>query len=199
MTTYTYDQQPSSQLESKEIVEPTLSYDQQPALESETKEITEATLPYDQQPSSEFDRKKIVRFSVEYNQRPSSSQETITSVHVEESLALQSVATPLSYTYGELSIQDKVSLVKYSVAPVLMIIRLYDAPRSGISVKKPISGAVIRYSGGEFYTDENGVAELYVIPGEIIQIEKLGYKTITIETVKGEKVVYMHPSFTYTR
>jgi len=179
MTTYTYDQQPASQLE--------------------VNELARGSFTYDQQPSSVLDRKKIVRFSVEYNQRPSSSQETITSVHVEESLALQSLASALPYTYGELSIQDKVSLVKYSVAPALMIIRLYDAPRSGISVKKPISGAVIRYSGGEFYTDENGVAELYVIPGEIIQIEKLGYKTITIETVKGEKVVYMHPSFTYTR
>jgi len=82
--------------------------------------------------------------------------------------------------------------------PVVMTIYVYDAIDSKPELK-PIQNARIIVSGKNYYTDENGKAEVYVIPGETITIEKARYKSIQIKAVEGERTVFMHPAYKYIR
>ena len=81
--------------------------------------------------------------------------------------------------------------------PAQMTIYVYDAIDSKPELK-PIQNARIISAGKEYYTDENGKAEIYIIPGEIVRIEKARYKTLKIEAIEGEKTVFMHPCYKYT-
>ena len=82
--------------------------------------------------------------------------------------------------------------------PAQMTIYVYDAINSKPK-PKPIENARIISLGEEYYTDENGKAEVYVIPGETITIEKARYKSIQIKAVEGERTVFMHPTYKYIR
>ena len=82
--------------------------------------------------------------------------------------------------------------------PVVMTIYVYDAVDSKPK-PKPIANARVVSSAGEYYTDENGVAQIYVTPGETVRIEKAKYKTLEIEAVEGERTVFMHPAYRYLR
>ncbi|RLI87617.1 MAG: hypothetical protein DRP01_01290 [Archaeoglobales archaeon] len=82
--------------------------------------------------------------------------------------------------------------------PAQMTIYVYDAIDSKPELK-PIENARILSLGKEYYTDKNGKAEIYVIPGETITIEKARYKSIQIKAVEGEKTVFMHPTYKYIR
>jgi len=82
--------------------------------------------------------------------------------------------------------------------PAQMTIYVYDAIDSKPELK-PIENARILSLGKEYYTDKNGKAEVYVIPGETITIEKARYKSIQIKAVEGERTVFMHPTYKYIR
>ena len=82
--------------------------------------------------------------------------------------------------------------------PAQMTVYVYDAVDSKPKLK-PIENARVISLGKEYYTDENGKAEIYAIPGETIIIEKARYKTLQIKAVEGEKTVFMHPAYKYIK
>lgn len=202
MTTFTYEWSITSEYEVKQVSTPTFTNTLgQPALLSA--EVNKSpVLSFEhvlRLPSlTSIDINRLAKFFSEYTLRTPHSQEEPFSYSAVENIVLTEELSVYTFTYEAISIEDIVSAVKFPTLPSSMKIYVYDAIESR-ERKKPVSGARIIYSTAVYYTDENGEAEILVIPGEKVRIEKEGYKATEIEAIKGEATVYIHPVFAYTR
>lgn len=95
-------------------------------------------------------------------------------------------------------LEEKLELaIRGDPCPV-MTLRVFDATESKPK-PKPLKNVRIVVENEEYYTDENGTAKFFIVPGQKIRIEKEKYKSLEIRAVDGEKAVFMHSAYGYGR